>query len=225
MSEPALALELKASPDRPVFDRNIKYQVAVQHPDYPNDKIFRMNFPTDEQWCQRMRRQSRILRIVTGGAWQSEPKGHIEASEDLLRKIIDEDCPPYDSEDADFIITRLESCTPLSVEKEGGQYRIKMELPWSAPGEQLIVEHVLRVPTQKQLVQLDKASSTSVQRSRFIETRQFLEPFGDLWSKLLVSVSGYAEPPDVPIVQKHIALTELITTMKDEVREGPAPEA
>lgn len=216
--QPATAQE--TSPSKPVFNRKILIPFSFPHPDYPEGQKCEVRFPTDDEWCWRYRHQSNIRRTVTGGASVTEPKGQTEAAFELFNKIRqDGGGPEFEPEEAERVIDRLENSITLSVEREGNQYRIRLAVMQS-----LEVEHLLRTPTQKQLSNYKRAAWSSVTRRMLTEDRFYLEPAGELWDRLMVSVSGYAEPPDVPITHKQSAIFLLREAVEDEIKEGPAPE-
>jgi hypothetical protein len=85
------------------------------------------------------------------------------------------------------------------------------------------VVHVLKIPTQKDILEYGRASVRAVDSRRQQEIRLALEPSADLWAKVRAGVEGYANPEGVPIVHKDVAIVELLAQV-EAAQEEDDPE-
>ena len=178
------------------------------------DKRCEVRFPTDAEWCGWARAQRTVRHFLGRGKSQSEEVDLPKINADLFAKIrIDKDGPEFDDADAGMVIGRIERATITDVEREGNNYRLEMKV---AGGK---VEHVLRMPTAREIQEHERASTSVVAARRSVETRAFLEPSGALYDKLHVSHDGYAAA--VPIVHKSAAVSEVIAQLAIEGDDDP----
>jgi hypothetical protein len=178
------------------------------------EKQCEVRFPTDPEWCAWARSQRTVRHFLGRGKSQSEELDLPKINAELFAKIrVDKDGPEFDDAEAGMAIGRVERCTVASVEREGDNYRIAMKVPGAR------VEHVLRMPTAKEMQEHERASTSVVAGRRSVETRAFLEPSGLLYDKLHVSHDGYES--DVPIVHKSAAVSEVIAQLAIDGDEDP----
>ena len=178
------------------------------------DKRCEVRFPTDAEWCGWARAQRTVRHFLGRGKSQSEEIDLPKINADLFAKIrTDKDGPEFDDADAGMVIGRIERANITDVEREGNNYRLEMNV---AGGK---VEHVLRMPTAKEIQEHERASTSVVAARRSVETRAFLEPSGALYDKLHVSHDGYAGA--VPIVHKSAAVSEVIAQLAIEGDDDP----
>jgi len=176
------------------------------------EKRCEVRFPSDAEWCAWARAQRTIRHFLGRGKSQSEDVDLSKVNAELFAKIRqDQDGPAFDEAEAAMVIGRIERCPVTSVEREGVNYRIAMKVPGAR------VEHVLRMPTAKEMQDHERASTSVVAARRSIETRAFLEPSGALYDKLHIEHDGYAAA--VPIVHKSAAVSEVIAQLAIEADE------
>ena len=197
--------------NQPVFDPAKPFVVPILS---GGEKKCEVRFPTDDEWCAWARSQRTVRRFLGRGKSQSEDLDLPKINADLFAKIrTDKDGPEFDEAEAGMVVGRIERCTVLNVEREGINYRIEMKVPGAR------VTHVLRMPTAKEMLDHERASTSVVAARRSIETRAFLEPSGALYDKLHVSHNGYAGA--VPIVHKSAAVSEVIAQLAVEADDDP----
>jgi hypothetical protein len=182
------------------------------------EKACRVRYPTDAEWAARTRQQKAVRRLLGRGKSQYEVTGAEEADAALLAKIrLDKDGVEFDVAEAAKVIERLERCQVLDVERAGDRFRIEMRV---AGGR---VVHVLKIPTQKDVLDYGRASVHAVDGRREQEIRLALEPAAELWAKVRVAVEGYANAEAVPIVHKDVAVVELLAQV-EALQEEDDPE-
>jgi hypothetical protein len=178
------------------------------------EKRCEVRFPSDAEWCTWARAQRTVRHFLGRGKSQSEEVDLPKINAELFAKIrTDKDGPEFDDADAGMVIGRIERASITGVEREGNNYRLEMKV---AGGK---VEHVLRMPTAKEIQEHERASTSVVAARRSVETRAFLEPSGALYDKLHVSHDGYAAA--VPIVHKSAAVSEVIAQLAIEGDDDP----
>jgi hypothetical protein len=181
------------------------------------EKTCTVRFPTDEEWCERVRKV-RVYRTPVGrDKFKSDAPGQLEVDLDLFQRIrLDkgDGAVEFDAAEASKVITRLDSCRITNTEREGKGFRIWMEVP-SSDDE---VSILLRDPTQQQTKTYEDSSMSLLSGRRSQEWRSFLEPAGELFDSLVVSQQGYAAA--VPITHKYAALRELLDQCEELVSAG-----
>lgn len=176
-------------------------------------KECKLRFPSDEEWCKRARKQRVIRRALGRGRWQYEPVDPEAIDAELFATIrLDQDGEPFDEADASTALAKLELAVASDAERSGPGYRIGLKVP------QAVTAHILRIPTQKQMLDYRRASVNIIDARRHQEVRVLLEPAGTLYDKLVESVEGYTGP--VPIIHKAAILTELQATIDAESEES-----
>lgn len=225
--QPASGMDSATAPRPRVFDPSRKFEITIPHPDYEKGKTCVVRFPTDQEWCDRYRKQVVIRRNIGRDNVKTETRNEDEGNLELLHKIWGETGGnvDFDAAEAKLILDRIARCQVTSVEREGSNYRITMAVPGAD------VVHILKIPTQKQIMDHQRASFQNTSKRNVQETKTFLEPTGELWNKLAQETDGY--PPSfesveqararVPIIHKDIALTELILQFQEGIDEGPDP--
>lgn len=190
------------------FNREAHFDVKIISGE---EKVATLRFPTDQELCDRARKLKLVRRNLGRGKTQSEAGNGVELSADLFARIrVDKDGPVFDDSDAAAFIGRLDRCEVSDVEREGNQFRVTMKVPGTT------VEHVLKMPTQKDLIDFGRNSMTAIDDRRQSEIRLKLEPSGDLWGRMVVSVEGYEGEGHgaVPITHKDAALNEVIAQVQ-----------
>lgn len=184
-----------------------------------------LRWPTDAEWCERTRKQKTIRRQLGRGQTAVEAPGSQRSNLDLFEKIrIDKDGPAFDEHDASKALEKLERCEVQSVSRSGDQYSIRA----TVTGKRIEVEHVLRMPTEKDVFEYGGAAVHRRDGRRESITTVALEPGGVLYNKLFVSATGYrtngdaVTASDIPIIHKDVAIVEVLTQMQlDEDDEDP----
>jgi hypothetical protein len=198
-----------------MFDQSKEFLVKILS---GTEKACTVRYPSDEDWCARTRAQRAIRRLLGRGKSQYEVAGAEEADAELLGKIrLDKDGVELDAAEAAKVIERLERCQVLDAERAGDRFRIEMRV---AGGR---VVHVLKIATQKDVLDYGRASVRAVDGRRQQEIRLALEPAAELWAKVRVAVEGYANPETVPIVHKDVAVVELLAQV-EALQEEDDPE-
>jgi len=212
MSSPATAETIA-----PGFSSRRQYDLTIPAPE--GDKHCSVRFPTDEEWCQRARQQTAIRRTLGRDATRTEVKGDTDTAKELFDKIVIGDEPGIDEYEALQIVTMLGRCEIFNVTREGGCYGIEMKVPGAS------VKHRLKIPTQRQIFEHGRSALHVTGRRNSVEIKSALEPSGELWDKIVDSVSGYRDGGPVPIIHKDVALTELLAQISAEIEAGVSPEA
>lgn len=196
---------------KPVFDATKTLVVPILS---GGEKSCEVRFPSDAEWCAWARAQRTIRHFLGRGKSQSEDVDLSKVNAELFAKIrIDKDGAEFDDAEAAMVIGRIERCNVTGIDREGSNYRIAMKVPGAR------AEHVLRMPTAKEMQEHERASTSTVAARRSIETRAFLEPSGILYDKLHVEHDGYATA--VPIVHKSAAVSEVLAQLAIEADEDP----
>jgi hypothetical protein len=182
------------------------------------EKACDVAFPSNDQWCERARKQKAVRRLLGRGKSQYESGNGNQADADLLAKIRkDQDGAPLDEFEASKVIDRLERCHVTDVSRDGNSYRVTMTVPGAT------VLHVLRMPTQKDVTEYGRSSVKSTDSARAQEIRMSLEPAMTLWERCRERVEGYAEGSAVPVVHMDAAIVAMLTQMESDL-EDPDPE-
>ncbi len=198
-----------------MFDQTKEFVVKILS---GSEKLCTVRFPSDEEWCARTRAQRAIRRILGRGKSQYEVTNAEEADAELFAKIRqDKDGAEFDAAEAAKVIERLERCQVVDVERQGDRFRIEMKVPGAH------VVHVLKIPTQKDVLDYGRASVRAIDGRRQQEIRLALEPSAELWAKVKAGVEGYANPDAVPIVHKDVAVVELLAQV-EAAQEEDDPE-
>lgn len=185
-------------------------------------KRCRVRFPTDQEWCDRARKQKLIRRDLGRGKSQYDPARTKQIDADLFARIReDEDGPEFDQHEAAYVIDRLDRATVQSVERNANEYTITLRVPGEKGGVNTV--HVLRVPSQKQADDYADASAPPpIHGERVTELRVFLEPAGPLYDAVLVRNEGYAGA--VPIIHKLAAVTAMLRDVQSRTEEDDPEE-
>lgn len=196
--------------NRPIFDASKPIVVSILS---GGEKRCEVRFPTDAEWCAWARSQKTLRQFLGRGKSQSQDIDLDKVNAELFAKIRIEDGPAFDEAEAGMVIGRIERSSVKMIDREGNNYRLTMKVAGAT------VEHVLRMPTAKEMQDHERASTSTVAARRSVETRAFLEPSGALYDKLHIEHSGYAG--DVPVIHKSAAVSEVIAQLAIEADEDP----
>lgn len=196
-----------------MFDRGKQFQVRIKS---GGTKTAILSWPTDEQWCERTRKQ-RIVRRMMGGA-MSEPEwpDREKVNAELFAAVrIDGD--PHDEYEAVLSLERLERADLVSVDDIGGDV---FEIIVAVHGG-VETTHRLRIPTARESARYESKRVSRMDKGRESITRVSLEPVGELYDACVKSFTGYAEGQQPPIVHKVKAVFALLQALEDD---EPDPE-
>lgn len=177
-----------------------------------------VRFPTDQEWCDRARRQKLIRRDLGRGKSQFDPGRAKAIDADLFARIRqDADGPEFDEHDAAYVIDRLDRATVQNLERAGNEYTVALKVPGA------VTVHVLRIPSQKQVDEYGDASAPPpIHGERTTELRVFLEPAGPLYDAVLARNDGYSGA--VPIIHKLAAVSAMLRDISSRMEEDDPEE-
>jgi hypothetical protein len=205
------------TPAPPQFDVSKKFGIRIQS---GGEKRCVVRFPTDREWCEHTRAQMTIRKILGRGRSVSDTSGSEQADAELFAAIHDDAAVEFDAIEAGGVLAKLQRADVDDVEREADSFRIRLKVMGG-----ILTEHVLRMPTQKEIHDYNRSSTRLVNVRRSQEIRSYLEPSGDLYDKIASKSSGYAAT--VPIIHKAAAVSELLMQLNelDEDQESPEPQA
>src|SRR5215472_1553193 len=91
-----------------VFNAKRIYSIPIPGPE--GDVVYRVRFPTDEEWCQRARKLIAVRRNLGRDATQTEYRDEMPIGLELAEKILEGDSPKPDEWDAKTILDELALC-------------------------------------------------------------------------------------------------------------------
>ena len=189
-----------------MFDSSKQFVVKILS---GGEKQCTVRYPSDTEWGERAQKQKLVRRLLGRSKSQYEALNGETVDAELLARIrLDEDGAPFDEAEAAKVIARLERVTVAAVERTGNKYRIEL----AVPGGRTV--HVLRIPSQKDVLEYSRASIHVTDGRRQQEIRVSLEPAGRLYDKLVESTEGYAGA--VPVIHKSAAISELLAEIDSE---------
>ena len=197
-----------------VFSASRKFTVPILS---GSRKTCTVRFPTDQEWCERSRRQRSIRRFLGRGKSEAENLDSSQADLDLFDRIrVDDGADTFDGPEAALVLAKLERTSVEACEREGDNFRLALKVPGA------LTEHLVRIPTRKEMDVHEAASVKVTGQRRAQEIRGFLEPSGALYDSILKENSGYEGP--VPIVHKVSIVSEVLSAVAQD-EEDPIPEA
>lgn len=184
-------------------------------------KTCKVRYPSDAEWCERVRRVKIYRTPVGRDKFQSDAPGQVEADADLFAKIrLDADTGvEFDPAEAGAVISKLDVCRIDKVERENGNYQIFAQVPpfrGDDTGEQVTV--TLRPVTMRQAAEFERRSMTFLSGKRSQEFKSTLEPAASLFPELFVSQEGYSGA--IPVVHQYAFLRELLDQTEQLAGEG-----
>lgn len=176
-----------------------------------------VRFPSDAEWCERARRIKGIRRMLGRGKSEYEAGDGQGIDAEFLAKIrVEGDNTEFNGAESSHVVDRLTTATITNVSRSGDNFRIELR----HFGADLV--HVLKIPTQADMVEYGRASVKVIDARRTQEIRVNLEPSGTLWDRCRVDAMGYEGP--VPIVHKDTAIVELLAQVAELEEELLGPE-
>ncbi|MGQ9686624.1 MAG: hypothetical protein ACUVT2_10020 [Thiobacillaceae bacterium] len=192
-----------------MFDASKQFVVKILSGE---EKQATVRFPSDAEWCERAQRQRLVRRLLGRSKSQYEAVNSEAVEAELFARIrLNEDGASFDEAEAAKVIARLERVSVVAVERTGNRYRIEL----AVPGARTV--HLLRIPSQKDVLEYSRASLHVTEGRRQQEIRVSLEPAGRLYDKLIESTTGYMGA--VPIIHKSAAVSELLAEIEAEAEE------
>lgn len=179
-------------------------------------KEAKVRYPSDDEFCERARKQRSIRRFLGRGKSESESLDSSAIDAELFARIrIDKDGDNFDAYEAGMVLGKLERATIESCDREGDNFRIELKVPGA------ITEHLVRMPTRKEMDKHEAASVKITGARRAQEIRGFLEPSGELYDQMKKEVTGY--DGGVPIVHKVAVVAEVLAQVSAD-EEDAIPE-
>ena len=215
----AIAQAPETAPEKKrLFSAKRIYGIPIPGPE--GTTVYRVRFPTDEEWSERARRLITVRRNLGRDATHSDYKDELPIDLELVEKLLADEDQKLDDWTAKTILDVLLNCDTGQFEQgEGeGYYVIEMMVLGCH------VKHRLKCPTPKQAGEYNRGAFRTMGRRNTLEIRLPLEPSGELWSQLLISVDGYENDGEVPIIHKRAALDEMIGLIQNKVQSGVDPE-
>jgi len=197
-----------------MFNSSKLFRVPIQS-GTRKDAVVR--FPSDSEFCERARKQRSIRRFLGRGKSEAEAIDSTSIDAELFERIRnDKDGVFFDASEAAAVLGKLERATVESCEREGDDFRIVLKVPGA------VTEHLVRMPTRKEMDRHETASVKVTGARRAQEIRGFLEPSGDLYDAITKEVGGYEG--SVPVVHKVAVVAEVLAQMAADDEEA-LPEA
>jgi len=192
-----------------MFDASKQFVIKILS---GGEKQCTVRFPTDAEWGERAAKQRLVRRLLGRSKSQYEAVNSEAADAELFARIrLDEDGAPFDEAEAAKVVARLERVSAVAAERAGNTYRIEL----AVPGGRAV--HVLRIPSQKDVLEYSRTSIHVTDARRQQEIRVSLEPAGRLYDKLVESTEGYAGA--APIIHKSAAISELLAEIDSEAED------
>lgn len=171
-------------------------------------KSIQVRFPSDEELAKRERRMRTFYKK---GSSLPEFENLEEANLELAQTIRtggDE----IDESSAGRIVDMILRAVPDQPERATEGYRIPVSIVLGIP-----TVHTLKEPSEKQIRKY-RESAVWMGDLRFgrQEAKTSLSAVGEFYDKLLVKAEGYANPKDIPVTHKSVAVNALLTQIKEE---------
>lgn len=189
----------------PVFDTAKPIRVTVQSGD--EKKTAELTFGQDAFWFERNRKQPTTRRNLGRNKTITENNSGEVADHELFNRLrVDQDGPEFDDFEAAAAVAKLERNEITNVSRTGEGYQVEM----TALGCDLL--HVLKVPTQKDVIEFSRSSVRIIDGRKTQDIRIFLEPAEALYKRLLVRTEGYASA--APIIHQAAVVSEIINDLQ-----------
>ena len=196
-----------------MFDTSKPFEVHILS---GGEKAVTLRYPTDEELCERTRRLKTVRRSLGGGRSQFEITNMAEVNADLFSKIRlsqNGHAETFDDAEASRFIDKLLRVDVEDISREGDGFRVDLRVAGGKGG--LKVAHVLRMPTQKDILEYRRASARSIDGRRHTDIRLSLEPTQALYEKLVARLEGYGETR-VPVHHKDAVILEIVQQMETD---------
>jgi hypothetical protein len=191
-----------------MFDTTKQFELRIRS---GGEKRAVVRWPTDQEWAALAAARKIVRRFLGRGRSITELQSREAAERELWSAICVEDSvPPADAAEISAFIARLEFTQVLDSIVDGDMVKVTLQVTdFTRCGDPVFVtEHVLRVPTQAQMQQWARSSTSRMEDRRSVITTIRLEASGELYDQLLVSNSGYTGA--VPLRHKADVVDEVV---------------
>jgi hypothetical protein len=211
-----------------MFNSTTKFDIRIFS---GGPKACTVSWPPDEAWKKRSTAMRLLQESAGRGKTETIVQGLERASKEMFDKIrVDQDGPAFDAAEAAEVIGKLEYVelqpgdSGQAVEFDGNVIRVTIgavtPVRGATPYSGLV--HVLRAPTQRQIMDYRRDSVRIINGRRSSEVSYSLEAGERLYDALYQSAEGYETP--VPVIHKDFVVTELINAIEKFMEDGD-PEA
>jgi hypothetical protein len=199
-----------------MFDSKAEIGVTLQG---EQPKKVCVRFPTDEQFIAWRRKKKVLQKDLGRDKFQIEQSKPEECDLLLANAIrVDKDGPEIDKSEAVHILNRLAKCeVPTKPEREGQSFLIEMKVMG-----RLTTTHKLRIPSVQEQMDYERMRSSVIFGKYGQEIRINFQAAIDLYEKLKLETSGYAN--DIPVTHKAEAINVLLQELRAEDEESPDSE-
>lgn len=173
-----------------------------------------VRYPTDDEWCQRVKAQ-RILRHDIGrGRSTSEVTPLLQHDDALFRVLLNGSKPEADFDDYEASLV-IDTLAKAEVAESASLSDAQLRVTLAVFGKVETV-HLLRSPRRKEVVDYGRAAVKVTHLQRGAETKLMLEPSGRLYDELIISTEGYESTSLIPIVHKDAVIVEVCRLQNPE---------
>jgi hypothetical protein len=211
---------IQTTEQRKLFDMSKLMRARIPSPASPDGfKRITVRYPSDKEWCERLRKQQTVMRQLGRGESETEVLNGEVIDAELFRRVrIDEGGVEVDDFEASAIMTALAGATCTAVERAGSGFRVNLTVYGDVR-----VSHLMRMPSIKQIADYNKGTCRAIDgRHNVTNLRLSLEPAGALYDALADDTEGYCGA--VPIIHK-AAVVKNIKAELDNMMGEPDPEA
>jgi hypothetical protein len=170
-----------------------------------------VHYPNDKQ-LERFKGSIKVLIKDLGRGKQETTTVRQEGFDAKLLEELREPGEPVDSAEATYILERITEAIVTDVQREGPAYRVFVHVPGA------LTEHVLKLPTQGQIVEHRRASAKYVTLP--FSMREFRINYGhaaSLYEELCEETVGYAQGTKVPINHKSVAIDAALDAIERDL--------
>lgn len=196
----------------PVFDASRQFVVPILS---GTRKECKVRYPTDAEWCERARKFRQVRRFLGRGKSEAQSFDADAINLELFERIrVDREGAPFDASEAAAVLAKIDRAVVEDCDREGDNFRVVLRVPGA------VTEHLVRMPTSREMDKHSAASVKVVGARRAQEIREFLEPSGELYDAIVQKdgIVGYSGP--VPIVHKVAVVAEILIQMAAEDEEA-----
>lgn len=180
------------------------------------EKRCECSFPSDQQWTELAKRRKSVKRRTGRGLSDWEEPGRQQAELELLKAIGEAGTEErFDKFESSKIIDLLSRAEVMEVDREGSGFRVELKVFGGT------VVHTIGIPTMEDRFRYDREVSKFTNGSQRVELYINLPPCGEIWDRIKIGTSGYAEGSAVPIIHKSAVLSGVIGYLQDLENEGP----
>lgn len=189
-------------------------------------KSFVVQYPSDADWREYFRHQTVVYKRVEDADGVEATAVGVEASSlAIVRRVIVGEAR-FDEYEAAEIVRKLDFTRVESAVIAGDSATITLGALRGKGGAQFVgLVHVLRLPSQRQIMEYRRGSMRVVEGRQRRETRQPIEPGEQLYDALTQRVDGYARA--VPANHKATvtdALIAAVDALLSEMEGSTDPE-